>query len=83
MHSSLDSLYSMVPREMLPLEYGGMAGSLQSLTDEWEHKFLSYRDYFLTESLNYGVDEKKRIGEKRIENPLLGIDGSFKQLQVD
>ncbi|XP_037032032.1 alpha-tocopherol transfer protein-like [Bradysia coprophila] len=81
MHPSLDSLYSMVPREMMPIEYGGTAGSLQSLTDEWEKKFLSHRDYFLTESSMYGVDEKKRIGAAK--NPLLGIDGTFKQLQFD
>ncbi|KAG4070474.1 hypothetical protein HA402_005706 [Bradysia odoriphaga] len=81
MHSSLDSLYSMVPREMMPIEYEGTAGSLQSLTDEWEKKFLSHRDFFLTETSIYGVDEKKRIGAAK--NPLLGIDGTFKQLQVD
>lgn len=81
MHPSLDSLYSMVPRKMMPLEYDGEAGSLQSLLDEWEKKLLFYRDYFLDDSRKYGVDERKRIGTAK--NPLLGIEGTFKKLQFD
>lgn len=81
MHSSLDSLYSMVPRKMMPTEYDGEAGSLQSLLDEWEKKLVSYRDYFLDDNLKYRVDERKRVGASK--NPLLGMDGTFKQLQFD
>lgn len=81
MHSSLDSLYSVVSRKMMPNEYEGEAGSLQSLTDEWENKLLSYRDYFLDDNRNFGVDEKKRFGVAK--NPLLGMDGTFKKLQFD
>lgn len=71
----------MVPRKMLPTEYGGEAGSLKSLNAEWEDKLLSYRKYFTEESPKYGVDERKRIGTST--NPLLGVDGTFRQLQLD
>lgn len=81
MHPSLDSLYSMVPRKMMPTEYEGEAGSLQSLLDEWQNKLLSNRQYFLDDSQKYGVDEKKRIGAAK--NPILGIEGTFKKLQFD
>ncbi|KAJ6649743.1 Alpha-tocopherol transfer protein-like [Pseudolycoriella hygida] len=70
MHSSMDSFYKMVPRFMMPIEYDGEAGSVQTLVDEWEKKLLSYRDYFIDET--FGVDENKRIGAAT--NPLLGID---------
>lgn len=66
----------------MPTEYEGEAGSIQSLTDEWEKKILSYRDYFLDE-VNYGVDEKKRIGRPTNPESLFGIDGTFRQLTFD
>lgn len=75
----MDSLYSIVPREMLPKEYGGEAGSLDSLRNAWETKFLAYRDYFLDEDKTTRFDEQKRIGT--MVNPLHGIDGNFIKLQ--
>lgn len=80
MHSSLDSLYSVIPRKIMPTEYGGDAGSIQNVVDEWERKILSYRDYFMDER-QFGVDEKKRTGPSR--NTLFGIEGSFRKLQFD
>lgn len=82
-HSDFDSLYKVIPRKLMPTEYEGEAGSLQSITDEWETKILSYRDYFLEDSKNYGVDEKKRPGRAKNSDSLFGIDGTFRQLQVD
>lgn len=80
MHSSLDTFYSAIPRKMMPTEYDGEAGNIQSLVDAWEKKILSYRDYFLDET-QFGVDESKRIVPSR--NTLFGIEGSFRQLEFD
>lgn len=66
----------------MPTEYEGEAGSIQSITDEWEKRILSYREYFLDE-VNYGVDEKKRIGRPKDPDSLFGIDGTFRQLTFD
>ena len=63
-------------------EYGGEAGSLQSLIDEGEKFLLSYRDYFVEDD-KYGVDEKKRIGKPQNSESLFGIDGTFRQLRID
>lgn len=65
----------------MPIEYDGEAGSLQNLIGVWEEKIMSYREYFLEESRTFGVDERKRIGPAT--NPILGTDGSFRQLQLD
>lgn len=67
----------------MPTEYEGEAGSLESLTEQWEKKILSYRDYFIEEDIKYGVDEKKRIGRPKNPDSLFGTDGSFRQLQFD
>jgi hypothetical protein len=67
----------------MPAEYEGEAGSLESLTEQWEKKIVSYRDYFLEDSSIYGVDEKKRPGKPKDPESLFGIDGTFRQLQFD
>ncbi|XP_037813932.1 alpha-tocopherol transfer protein-like [Lucilia sericata] len=58
--SDLEQLYKSIPREILPLEYGGEAGSLQDLIDQWEQKVLSYVKYF-KDNDKYGVDESLRV----------------------
>lgn len=42
-HVEMDTLYEYVPRELLPNEYGGTAGSLSDLHDEWQEKLLTKR----------------------------------------
>jgi len=67
----------------MPSDYEGEAESIASLTEKWEKKILSYRDYFLEEDIKYGVDEKKRPGRPKNPDSLFGIDGTFRQLQFD
>lgn len=43
----------------------------------------SYKDYFKDEDLNYGSDEKRRVGVPKNANFLFGVDGSFRQLNID
>lgn len=42
-HVEIDTLYEFVPRELLPNEYGGSAGSLSDLHEEWQKKLLTKR----------------------------------------
>lgn len=41
--SSIDSLYAFVPREMLPEEYGGSAGSLATLRSQTQQLLAEKR----------------------------------------
>lgn len=43
---------------------------------------MSYRDFFI-EDEKYGVDEKKRIGKPQNNESLFGIEGTFRQLNID
>ncbi|XP_037051089.1 retinol-binding protein pinta-like [Bradysia coprophila] len=82
-HSSMDSLYKVVPRKLMPAEYEGEGPPLQEITDDWEKKILSYRDYLVDDSKLYGVDEKKRVGTPKNPSSLFGLDGTFRQLDFD
>lgn len=66
----------------MPTEYGGDAGSLESIIDSWEKRIVSYRDYYKEEE-KFGVDEKKRPSASTAVNNDLGMNGSFRQLDFD
>lgn len=42
-HSSLESLYAKVPKEYLPIEFGGTAGKCDDLNREWVQIFMGKR----------------------------------------
>lgn len=65
----------------MPTEYGGEAGGLESIIDNWEKRIVSYRDYYKEEE-KYGVDEKKRPSASAANNDY-GTTGSFRQLDFD
>lgn len=62
MHGNdIESLYKLIPRRLMPNEYGGEAGLLHLIIAEWEEKILSYRQYFQEDEEQYGVDERLRV----------------------
>lgn len=66
----------------MPTEYGGDAGSLESIIESWEKRIVSYRDYYKEEE-KYGVDEKKRPSASTVKDHFYGTSGSFRQLDFD
>lgn len=81
-HNDLDSLHKMVPKEVLPEEYGGDCGPIAAISDAWYEKMCTYRDWFL-EQENIKADESKRPGKPKTYDDLFGMEGSFKQLTID
>lgn len=81
-HTSMESLYKFVPRDILPEEYGGYGGKLQDMKQEWVNQIYENRDYFLDES-RWKVDDTKRpLKEEKIKTrPRLF--SNFKSLEID
>lgn len=78
----MEALYKVVPRKLLPSEYGGEAGPIQSIIDDLEKRVIAFDNYFV-EDEKFGVDEKKRVGRPKNSESLFGIEGSFRQLAID
>lgn len=78
----MESLYTEIPKELLPVEYGGENGTIQDLIQYWEEKIRQYREYLLEEA-KYGTDESKRQAPLKHADALFGAEGSFRKLDVD
>jgi len=64
------------------VEYGGENGSIPELIKDWEQRILAYRNYW-EEEKKYGTDESLRVGQPVDFESLFGLQGSFRQLNVD
>jgi hypothetical protein len=78
----MEALYKHVPKKLLPSEYGGDAGPIQNIIDDWEKKMIEHREFFNAEDA-YGTEERKRPGKPKNSEALFGMDGSFRKLNVD
>lgn len=77
-----ESLRQHFPPDILPPEYGGRGRDLDSLTQFWLQKMGENGERFL-DAQRFGVDEKLRDGRQMTSNDLFGIEGSFRQLEID
>ncbi|XP_014475667.1 PREDICTED: alpha-tocopherol transfer protein-like [Dinoponera quadriceps] len=80
--SGADSLYNIVPKSILPEDYGGEEPSMATLTDMWRTKVKDRRAWLLEQ-------EKLKINESlRTEcvinmDNLFGVAGTFRKLEID
>ncbi|KAH8239426.1 hypothetical protein KR032_004206, partial [Drosophila birchii] len=80
--SKWEALFKQIPKKYLPVEYGGENGSIPELLKEWEQRIQAHRGYWEEEN-NYGTDESLRVGQPVDFESLFGMQGSFRQLNVD
>ncbi|KAJ3665874.1 hypothetical protein Zmor_001339 [Zophobas morio] len=81
-HSTLDSLYDYVPRECLPVDYGGEGPSRQAMQEEMIDDIFHNVNFFNWHDLQT-VDESKRVEKSNIGGSNFGAEGTFKKLEID
>ncbi|XP_061401190.1 retinaldehyde-binding protein 1-like [Musca vetustissima] len=82
-HSSMDSFYKFVPREILPREYGGSSGTIRELYDIYFEFLLESRQEIIDYNNNHRVNEKLRPAKSKPNSELFGTEGNFKKLDID
>ncbi|KAB0797272.1 hypothetical protein PPYR_08266 [Photinus pyralis] len=76
-----ESFDEVIPSSILPMDYGGTGGKITDLIVEWKLKVESYPDWFM-QDYEFRSDESKRA-KKPIPDGLFGLDGSFRNLDID
>ncbi|GJQ82709.1 hypothetical protein Trydic_g19720 [Trypoxylus dichotomus] len=84
LHKSYEDLYKQVDRKILPKEYGGEM-SLREMLDKLKTKLKEKRNVLLAlDDMYIEIDEKHKPFVSEIDEELgLGVEGTFKKLQVD
>ncbi|KAH8391736.1 hypothetical protein KR215_001085, partial [Drosophila sulfurigaster] len=82
--SDPDAIFNIVPRDCLPVEYGGTFGLMEDISRDMEAKLMSYESYFVA-SQHFGTDEKLRDFSNPLEDKRssFGAVGSFRKLEID
>ncbi|RZF38407.1 hypothetical protein LSTR_LSTR006533 [Laodelphax striatellus] len=73
------TLFDFIPKEILPNEYGGQAGTLKELKQIWVNKVISEREWLISNP--WHADESKRATRRNSENNVM--EGSFRSLSID
>ncbi|KAJ8916014.1 hypothetical protein NQ315_010882 [Exocentrus adspersus] len=82
LHTTMESLYSRVPKDLLPQDYGGSCESLGVLHEKFKALLRDNQEFFTFEDSQV-VDESLRPGKPKNINEVFGVDGTFKKLEVD
>ncbi|KAF5291255.1 hypothetical protein FQR65_LT11433 [Abscondita terminalis] len=80
--NTISKVKEVIDLSVLPKEFGGTNGSIQNAAETWKTKMESYRNWFL-DDVNYGSNEKLRIGRSKSYNEHFGMEGTFRKLNVD
>ncbi|XP_072395562.1 alpha-tocopherol transfer protein-like isoform X2 [Diabrotica undecimpunctata] len=80
-HNSLEEVYKVIPREILPKDYGGDEKCLKELNREWLHKLNEYGNRF--ENLeNIKVDDSLRVPYGK-NCDILGYYGNYMKTETE
>ncbi|KAL1450087.1 hypothetical protein WDU94_002541 [Cyamophila willieti] len=78
-----DKLFEMLPKDIIPHEFGGDANSIVKMADKILHCFEKEVPWF-EEQDNYKANlELYRETHKETEVDTFGVQGSFRKLAVD
>lgn len=82
-HKSIDELYEKVDKSILPKEYGGEI-PLVEMIEKLKMHLQQKRDQVLAlDEMYIEIDDKSPIVSEMKEELGIGMEGSFKKLQVD
>lgn len=73
-----NTLDKFIPKDLLPFEYGGKAGTIEEIKANWYKKVVEQRDYLMSPSC-WKIDESKRKYTK--DNKV--VADSFKSISFD
>ncbi|CAB3245876.1 unnamed protein product [Arctia plantaginis] len=81
-HKDFTGLHKFIPKELLPTEFDGTAGSLDDIHKVWVEKLKSYTGWFKKQE-SIKANESLRPGKPKNYYELFGMEGSFRQLAID
>ncbi|CAH0713631.1 unnamed protein product, partial [Brenthis ino] len=82
-HTSYETIYDYVSKEILPEDYGGDAPSVAKLQEQWREYLKSDEGRKVVEISNNLKSDESRRNCAKFNEEYLGMPGSFTKLNVD
>ncbi|CAH0726591.1 unnamed protein product, partial [Brenthis ino] len=78
-HKSNEELLKFIPKDVIPVEYGGDGNSIAEIIEYWISKMKKYKPW-LEQEMQFGTDETKRIKKTVLD---FTDQGSFRKIDID
>ncbi|XP_008480828.1 uncharacterized protein LOC103517563 [Diaphorina citri] len=79
-----ERLFQILPKDMVPHEFGGDANSVVKMADKILHYFEKEMPWFEEyEEYKADLDLYKQMNKETIDDAVYGVQGSFRKLAVD
>ncbi|XP_061398021.1 retinaldehyde-binding protein 1-like [Musca vetustissima] len=82
-HTSMETFYKFVPREILPRDFGGPGLDMRQLNENFFESLRQSRFDIIEYNANHKVNEKLRPAKAKHSSDLFGTEGNFKKLDID
>ncbi|KAJ8711048.1 hypothetical protein PYW07_008290 [Mythimna separata] len=80
---NLEELHKVVPKEILPVEYGGTERSIKKLQEEWVEAISSEEHVEYMKMMNKACSDETKRQAVKFNEDYMGLPGSFRGLKVD
>ncbi|CAG9559227.1 unnamed protein product [Danaus chrysippus] len=82
-HKTLDKIHEYIPKDIMPVEYGGQEKPLFELHKKMRHICSTEFKSYLEEIRQAGTNESLRQEDSVNKSHYMGISGTFRNLSVD
>ncbi|XP_075984093.1 uncharacterized protein LOC142981847 [Anticarsia gemmatalis] len=82
-HKTLKDLHSVVPKELLPSEYGGTQKPLSKLAVEWADALSTDEHVAHMKMMNKACTDERLRRSAKFNEEYMGMPGAFRNLSVD
>ncbi|XP_075984153.1 uncharacterized protein LOC142981898 [Anticarsia gemmatalis] len=82
-HKTLEELHQVVPKDLLPVEYGGKERSVHNIIADWTDELSSEDHVNYMKMMNAACTDECLRQSNQFNEEYMGIPGSFRNLSVD
>lgn len=77
------TLFDYIPRNLLPEDYGGTLEKTEHFATIWRKKVLDNRDFYVDDSRWKVIESKRPNSSCYVDKTSIGLEGSFRSLNID
>ncbi|RVE47533.1 hypothetical protein evm_007792 [Chilo suppressalis] len=82
-HYTLEDFHKLIPKEVLPKDYGGDEPTLEKLSELWQETLRTEEATKIISNINNIIADESKRPTNQFNQEYMGMPGSFRKLNVD